>query len=140
MAVTLTTNLQNKRLRSTTAQVNAAAGSELLPALAGYAYRAIDFAAIAIGGAAATATSIDIIGTRGGMAVRLAVIAVSAMSENTRVGLGHANCVILAAGASFTPLDANTPIVVATQAYPSAGNLATATHIDVTLTYELASA
>ena len=140
MSVTLTVNLQNKRLRSTTAQVNAAAGSELLPALAGYAYRFIDFAAIAIGGAAATATSIDIIGTRGGVAVRLAVIAVAARSENTRVGLGHANCVILAAGASFTPLDANTSVVVATQAYPSAGNLATAVSIDVIATYVMESA
>lgn len=137
MAVTLTVNPQNKRVRVTLAQVNA--GYELLPAIAGYAYRLIDSSLIAIGGAAATATSVDLIGTRGAVAVRPVVTAVSAMSENTRVALGHANAVILAAGASFTALDANTAVTIGTQA-ASAGNLATCTHVDVNLTYALEAA
>lgn len=136
MAITLTSYPQTKRVRVTLAQVNA--GYDLLPAVAGYAYRLINSALIAIGGAAATATSVDIIGTRS-TAVRPFVTAVSAMSENTRIGLGHANCVILAAGASFTALDANTSVTIGTQA-ASAGNLATCTHVDVELLYEMVSA
>ena len=137
MAVTLTTHPHTTRTRVTLAQVNA--GYTLLPALAGYAYRLTNWSVTAIGGAAATATSVDLIGTRGAVAVRPAVNAVSAMSENTRIGLGHANSVILAAGASFTPLDANTALTIGTQA-ASAGNLATCTHVDVTLDYALESA
>ncbi len=137
MAVTQTVFVNNKRVRATLAQVNA--GLELLPALAGYAYRLVGWSVTAIGGAAATATSVDLIATRGGVAVRPAVNAVSAMSENTRIGLGHANSVILAAGASFTALDANTAVSIGTQA-ASSGNLATCTHVDVTLDYVLESA
>ncbi len=137
MAVTLTTYAQTKRVRVTLAQINA--GFELLPALAGYAHRLIGWSLTAIGGAAATATSVDLIGTRGGVAVRPAVVAVSAMSENTRIPQSHANSVILAAGASFTPLDANTALTIGTQA-ASAGNLATCTHVDVTLEYTTESA
>jgi hypothetical protein len=136
MAVTQTVYVHNKRARVTTAQVNA--GFELLPAMAGYAYRLIDCSMIAIGGAAATATSVDIIGTRGSASVRPVVTAVSALAENTRIALGHANAVILGAGASFTPLDANTAVSIGKQSGGS--NLATATHIDVNLTYALESA
>jgi len=136
MAVTLTSNPQSKRVRVTLAQINA--GYELLPAIGGYAYRLIDWGLTAIGGAAATATSVDIIGTRT-TAVRPFVTAVSAMSESTRIGLGHANCVILAQGASFTSLDAGTAVTIGTQA-ASAGNLATCTHVDVELLYEMVSA
>lgn len=136
MAVTLTVNPQNKRVRVTLAQV--IAGYELLPALAGYAYRLINWSVTAIGGAAATATSVDLIGTRGAASVRLAVNAVSAMSENTRIGLGHANSVILAAGASFTPLDANTAVTIGQQSGGS--NLATCTHVDVVLDYVMEAA
>jgi hypothetical protein len=137
MAVTLTNYVQNKRVRVTLAQVNA--GYELLPAIAGYAYRLLHWSVTAIGGAAATATSVDLIGTRSAAAVRLAVNAVSAMSENTRIADGHANAVILAAGASFTALDANTAITICTQS-ASEGNLATCTHVDVVLEYAFEAA
>lgn len=137
MAVTLSTYPQNKRERVTLAQINA--GYTLLPALGGYGYRLLGWSMTAIGGAAATATSVDLIGTRGAVAVRPAVVAVSAMSENTRIPHTHANSVILTAGASYTTLDANTALTIGTQA-ASAGNLATCTHVDVTLDYAMESA
>src|SRR5690348_13777162 len=64
----------NKRVRSTAAEVNA--GNTLLPAVPGFAYRIVDFTMIAIGGSAATATSVDIIGTRSAAEVRPFVVAV----------------------------------------------------------------
>ncbi len=135
MPVILTSYVYSKRARFTRAEVNA--GVELLPALAGYAYRLISAAMTAIGGNAATATSVDVIGTRSS-AVRPFVTAVSALTDDTRIGLGHANMVILVDGLSFTALDANTAVTVCTQS-ASQGNLATATHVDVELLYELVS-
>lgn len=136
MAVTLTLNPQVLRVRATAAQVNA--GLELLPALAGYAYRIIDATMIAIGGAAATATSVDLIGTRAAAAVRPLVVAVAALTQSTLVRMGATNAVILADGASYTALDANTNVSIGKQSGGS--NLATATHIDVVLTYVAESA
>lgn len=140
MAVAQTVNAQTKRIRCTTASINAAAGSELLPAVNGYAYRIIDAVLIAYGGAAATATSVDIIGTRGAATVRPLVAAVAAIAQSVVAHMGVSNMVVLADGASFTPLDAGTAVLLATQAYPSAGNLATATGVDVILTYALEAA
>lgn len=136
MAVTQTVHVENKRVRATAAEVNA--GLELLPALAGYAYRLIDIAMIAVGGAAATATSVDIIGTRSGSAVRPLVVAVAALTQSALVRAGASNAVILADGASFTALDPNTAVSIGKQSGGS--NLATATHIDVILTYVKESA
>ncbi len=135
-ATSLTVNPEVLRVRATAAQVNA--GLELLPALAGYAYRMIDCAMIAIGGAAATATSVDIIGTRAAATVRPLVVAVAALTQSALVRAGASNAVILADGASFTALDANTAVSVGKQSGGS--NLATATHIDVILTYVKESA
>jgi hypothetical protein len=56
------------RVRASTAQVNA--GLVVLPALPGFGYRIIDAAMIAIGGAAATATSVDLLGTKAAAASR----------------------------------------------------------------------
>jgi hypothetical protein len=137
MSVTLTNHPQNKRVRVTLAQINA--GYELLPALAGYAYRLINWSLIAVGGAAATATSVDLIGTQGGVAVRPVVTAVSALAQSAVIGRGHANAVVLANGASLAPLDANTALTIGTQA-ASSGNLATCTHVDVNLDYAVESA
>jgi len=137
MAVTLTQYEQNKRVRVTLAQVNA--GYELLPAIGGCGYRLVNWSLTAIGGAAATATSVDLIGTQGAAAVRPVVTAVSALTQNTTISRGHANSVILAGGASMSVLDANTALTIGTQA-ASAGNLATCTHIDVVLTFVAESA
>jgi len=121
------------RVRATAAEVNGAGGKEILPAVPGYKYRIVDAAMIAIGGAAATATSVDLVTTLSAGASRPLVIAVAALSENTLVRMGATNAVILAAGASFTARDANTNISVQKQSGGS--NLATATHIDVLLSY-----
>ena len=140
MAVTLTTYAQTNRVRATLAEINAVTGKELLPAVAGYAYRIIDAVLIAYGGAAATATSVDIIGTRSAATVRPLVAAVAALGQSVVAHMGISNMVVLADGASFTPLDANTAVLLATQAYPSAGNLATCTGVDVILTYAMEAA
>lgn len=124
----------SKRLRATTAQVNA--GVEILPALgAGLAYRLIDWTMIAIGGAAQTATSVDIVGTRGASEVRPAVVAVAALTQSAAVKPNSANVTLLADGASHTVLDANTAVTLSKQSGGS--NLATATHIDVIVTYAI---
>lgn len=140
MAVTQTVYAQTKRIRSTTVSINLAAGAELLPAVAGYAYRIIDAVLIAYGGAAATATSVDIIGTRSAATVRPLVAAVAALGQSVVAHIGISNMVVLADGASFTPLDAGTAVVLATDNYPSVGDLATATGIDVILTYAMEAA
>lgn len=140
MAVTLTQYAQSKRIRCTTVSINSAAGAELLPAVAGYAYRIIDAVLISYGGAAATATSVDIIGTRSGSEVRPLVAAVAAIAQSVVAHMGISNMVVLADGASFSLLDANTAVVLGTQSFPSAGNLATCTGVDVILTYSMEAA
>lgn len=134
--VTQTQYEQVLRVRATIAQVNA--GLELLPALAGYAIQLLDWTMCAIGGAAAGATSVDLVGTRGAVSVRPAVVAVAALTQSAVVRAGASNAVVLADGASFTPLDANTNLSISKQSGGSA--LTTATHIDVTLRYALVSA
>jgi len=121
----------NLRVRATTAEVNA--GLLLLPQLAGYKYRITDLTMIAIGGNAATATSVDIVTTQGGSAARPFVAAVAALTRSAVVKPDTANMTVLADGASFIANDANTGVYVSKQAAGS--NLATATHIDVNLTY-----
>ena len=122
------------RVRPTAAQVNA--GYTVVAAVPGYQHRIVDCTMIAIGGNAATATSVDIITTQTS-AVRPVVNAVAALTRSARVSMGEApaagTSAILADGASFAANDVNTAITVAKQA--AAGDLATATHIDVILTY-----
>jgi hypothetical protein len=126
----------NLRTRATTAEVNA--GLVLLPAVAGYKYRITDLTLIAIGGNAATATSVDIVTTQGGSAARPFIAAVAALSRSTVVKPDTANVTVLADGASFAAMDANTGVYVSKQAAGS--NLGTATHIDVNLTYVIEAA
>lgn len=122
------------RARQTTAEINA--GGTLLPAISGYKYRITDMAMIAIGGAAATATSVNIGGTQSASAVNLMASAVAGLTQNTLLRAGAANGAILAAGASFIACDENTAIT-----YGKTGsNLATATHVDFLVTYVLEKA
>jgi hypothetical protein len=123
--------VKHQRTRVTTAQVNA--GFTLLPALPGVKWRIVDCDMVAIGGNAATATSVDLLGTKAGSASRPVVNAIAGLTQSARLRMGAANSVILADGASFTAHDANTAISVTKQSGGS--NLATATHIDVLLTY-----
>lgn len=123
---------KTQRTRATAAQVNA--GLVLLPAIPGVKWRLVDCDMIAIGGSAATATSVDLLGTKAAVASRPVVNAVAGLTRSTRLKMGMtSDSVILADGASFTAHDANTSIKVIKQSGGS--NLATATHIDVILTY-----
>lgn len=136
MSVSLTLNPETIRVRATAAQINA--GLEVLPALGGYGYRLIDWTMIAIGGNAATATSVDLIGTRAAATVRPAVVAVAALTRSAAVKPNSANVTLLADGASHTILDANTAVSIGKQSGGS--DLATATHIDLILTFVKESA
>ena len=124
-------DLQTVRTRFTAAQINA--GASLLPAVPGFAYRFTDMKMIAIGGAATTATDVRILGTRAAGAVALLVAAVAALTQSAVARAGAANMTVLADGASFTPLDANTAVTVG----KTGGTLAGATHVDVIAEYAL---
>lgn len=116
------------RTRFTAAEVNA--GATLLAALAGFKYRMVDCTAIAIGGNAATVTTVDILGTQS-TAVKLVAYAQAQLTRSTVLRPGITGATVLADGASFVQNDANTPITVGI----TGSNLATATHIDVVFTY-----
>lgn len=122
--------VQQTRQRFTIAQVNA--GATILPARAGIKYQMVDCALISIGGAAATATTVDILGTQT-TAVKLLAAAVAGLTQNTLLRAGATNATILADGASFVANDANTAVTIG----KTGSNVATATHIDVLLTYKM---
>lgn len=126
-------DVQNLRTRATVAQINA--GLTLLAAVPGYAYRLVDITLIAIGGAASGATAVVILGTRTG-AVTLISAAVAALTQSAVVKPNTANVTVLADGASYTPLDANTAVTIG----KTGGSLATSTHVDVILNYVLEEA
>lgn len=92
----------------TAAEVNA--GAELLPAIPGYAYRMYGAKATSIGGAAAGATTVDILATQSAASAKLVAHAVAALTQNTPVADGSAN--VLAAGASYGQNDVNTAVTV----------------------------
>ena len=94
----------------TTAQVNAVGGSELLPAIPGFAYKVRQFKMISIGGNAAGATTVDILGTQSAASVKLAAVPVAGLTTITPVRDASGN--VLAAGASYARCDANTPLLV----------------------------
>jgi hypothetical protein len=124
------------RVRATAAEVNAGT-KQVVAAVAGYQHRIVDCTMIAIGGAAATATSVDILTTQSAAVVRPVVNAVAALTQSARVSMGEApaagTSAVLADGASFALNDANTAILVSKQT--GGGSLGTATHVDVILTY-----
>jgi hypothetical protein len=66
-------NLVSARFRFTIAQINA--GVSMLAAIAAYKYRMVGCKAIAIGGAAGTVTTVDILATQGAASVKLAAFA-----------------------------------------------------------------
>jgi len=117
------------RRRCTVAEVNA--GFTLLPAKPGIQYRMVDAIMISIGGAAATATSVDILATQSAASVQLVAAAVAGLTQNTVGRAGATNFAVLAGGASFVENDANTAITI----NKTGSNVATATHIDVLLSY-----
>jgi len=123
--------IQNLRRRVTIAEVNA--GLVLLPAMAGVKYRLVDITLIAVGGAAATATAVIITGVQSTSTVSLISAAVAALTQSAVVKPNTANVTVLADGASFVKNDAAGPISIA----KTGSSLATATHIDVILSYTM---
>ena len=131
---TLVSSERTLRQRVTVAQLNA--GFTLLPAVSGFIYSLIDATLIAIGGAATTGTSVNLQGTRSAGTVNLLVVAIAALTQSAVVRAGAANAVVLADGASFTPLDVNTPITIIT-----VGSAMTVmTNLDVMIEYTLTPA
>lgn len=117
----------NVRHRVTTAEVNA--GHTVVTPPAGLALRLVDAALIAIGGAASGATSVDLLdGT-----TKLVAAAIAGLTQSALLRAGASNAAILADGASFVALDPGDPITIG----KTGGSLATATHIDVLLSFAL---
>ncbi len=108
-------------------------GKDLLAGIAGYKYRIHDIAMVAIGGAASGADTVDITGVQGTSTVKLLAAAVAGLTEDALLRAGSTHGAILAAGASFVACDAAGKIAIA----KTGGSLATATHVDVLITYEL---
>jgi hypothetical protein len=130
-ASTLAGTARVLRMRVSVAQINA--GHTLLAAVTGYKYRVHDVALIAIGGAVTAATTVDILGTQSAASVKLLAAAVAGLTQNTLLRAGAANAAILAGGVSFVANDVSTAITIAKTGDPAA----TATHVDVLLTYSV---
>lgn len=116
------------RQRVVLADVNA--GLTLLPAIPGFGYRMIDASAIAVGGAAAGATTVDILGTLT-TSRKLLAIAIAALTQSAVVKAGAANATVLADGASFTRNDINTAVTIGVTGSALTGP----TSVDVFLEY-----
>ena len=114
---------------ATTAQVNA--GLVLLPAVTGACYRVLDWKMAARGGAAATATSVDIKDTNG-TPVSVAAVAVAALTQDKVVGPGMTNVTDGVTGSMGKKLTVSQGVQIA-----ATGTLATATSVDVTIEYAL---
>jgi low affinity Fe/Cu permease len=133
-------NMANNRVgyehreRFTVAQINA--GATILNAVPGFKYRIIDMTMIAIGGAVTGATDVRVLGIQSAAQVALLTTLIAALTQNTLVRAGAANANILANGLSFVECDTNTPITVG----KTGGNAATATHVDIILSYCLEKA
>lgn len=119
------------RERVLIADINA--GFTLLPARPRNKYKLVDASQTAIGGAAGATTTVDILGTQAGAAVKLMAAAIAGLTQNTRLNAGDANGAILAAGASFADNDVNTAITVG----KTGASLTTATHIEFDILYQV---
>lgn len=117
------------RMRVTTANVNA--GQSLLPAIPLFGYRLVDIALISVGGAAAGATTVDILATQAAGSVKLLAAAVAGLTQSTVLRAGATNAAVLADGASFVRNDVNTAITIS----KTGGALTTSTNIDVLMSY-----
>jgi hypothetical protein len=122
------------RQRVTAAQLNAVGGLALTacPALPGVRWRHLYSAFIAIGGNAGGATSVNLSGTVAAATVELVVNAIAGLTRSTVLLCGTANSVVLADGASFTQMDANTALIAKALA---AASLTTATAVDFIVDY-----
>lgn len=121
----------HKRQRFTLAEVNA--GATLIAAYAGRKARLIDASIIAVGGAAAAGTTVDILATQSASGVKLVAFAQASLTQSALLRAGASGAAILADGASFVGNDANTAITVG----KTGSSFTTATHFDVSITYAL---
>ena len=119
--------VMHQRHHVTTAEVNA--GHSLVAVPAGYKFRLVDCAMIAIGGAAAGTTTVDLLDG----ATKLVENAVAGLTQSALLRAGATNSTILADGASFEACPAGNDITIG----KTGGDLITATHIDVLLSYVL---
>ncbi len=120
-----------RQLRQRVAIADINTGLTLLAALPGYKYRLVDAYAIAIGGAAGSVTSVDILGTQT-TAQKLVAFLVAGLTRSTVLRAGAAtNGVVLADGASFVANDVNTAITIG----KTGSSIDTATHVDICLSY-----
>ena len=122
--------LYNVRQRFTIAQVNA--GATLLPPIAEFKYRMRRCKAIAIGGAAAAVTSVDVLATQSSAVVKLVAFAQASLTQGAVVRDGESGATVLANGASYFANDENTAITIAKTGLDITG----ATHIDVGFSYD----
>lgn len=130
IAASGTSGVLHTRQRFSTAQVNA--GATILPALAGVKYRMLDVAMIAIGGAATTVTTVDILATLSSSR-KLFAGAAANLTQSTLLRAGATGGAILADGASFTANDANTAVTIGI----TGASMTVATNIDVLLSYAM---
>jgi len=120
------------RARFTIAEVNA--GATIIPAPSiSQKLRLTDAIMISIGGAAAAATTVDILATQAAASAKLLAVAVAALTQSAVVRAGAANATVLANGASFVANDANTAITIG----KTGADITTATHIDVILNFSV---
>ena len=125
--------VRNLRTRSTIAVVNA--GATLLAAVTGYKYRIISATAIAVGGAAAAVTTVDILGTQSS-SVKLVAYAQANLTQSAVLTDGGTGAAVLANGASYVACDAATAITIG----KTGSAITTATHIDTNISYVLEAA
>lgn len=122
------------RIRSTIAEVNA--GKTLLPAIPGFRYRVSNIRMIAIGGAAAAVTTVDVLGTQSAASVKLFAGAQASLLQSVVLTAGGSGGAVLADGASFVSNDVNTAITL----NKTGASVTTSTHIDVLIDYSLEAA
>lgn len=121
--------VRNVRTRVTIAQVNA--GLSLVPAIPGQRLRMVDCSAIAVGGAAAAVTTVDILGTQATASAKLVAYAQASLTQSAVLKAGGTGAAVLADGASYALNDVNTGITIG----KTGSNITTATHVDVNLSY-----
>jgi hypothetical protein len=130
----------NQRFRISIANVNT--GVTLLPARPGIKYRLIDGYMVPVGGAVATCTAVVVLSTQSAGSATLLSAAAAALTQSAKVGPGLTNVAnvsglasILADGASFVTNDVNTAVTIG----KTGGSCATATSVDLVLTYAIES-
>jgi hypothetical protein len=126
----LATNVLNVRKRFTIAEVNA--GATLVAAVTGKSIRMVNCKAIAVGGAAAAVTTVDVLGTVS-TSRKLVAFAQANLTQSTVLTAGGTGGTVLADGASYTANDAGTGVTVG----KTGSAVTTATHIDVIFDYVL---